>query len=365
MDRSIEKTLLLADELSGVPTLKEMPRRTLADKGIDGPTAAHVIEELHTPLNLAYTTFTSGTTAFQNIVGVTHTELPGRIEASEAVLDRLRLDRGDRLIVTYPPLVNVFTKDALERRGLEWSFLERSSRESLLSQLLHLRPRAVIGESAFLRAAMEDAKRLNLCGDMPQGLLLISTGTPLDADLVEIAREVADAEVHDLYGCQEMGWIALDGFPVRRDVVYTPVQDGNERYLHEVIVGGLSVGDCFPVSEGGHVCGLRGSLITYRGSRSQSQMMTVLKETTLHSAETAARVVRTILRIKGKIAYVARNLRTNAPNTVLEVVPLGCPDASGRRIEGPVQTAFFDEIARAQLDYQQMCKEDPAWLKRR
>lgn len=49
------------------PLLAEMPRRTLADKGIAGPTAAHVIEELHTPLNLAYTTFTTGTTAFQTL----------------------------------------------------------------------------------------------------------------------------------------------------------------------------------------------------------------------------------------------------------------------------------------------------------
>ncbi|MFQ9936695.1 MAG: hypothetical protein ACLRXQ_12685 [Phascolarctobacterium faecium] len=40
----------------------------MADKGIAGPTAAHVIEDVHTPLNLAYLTFTTGTSAFQNIV---------------------------------------------------------------------------------------------------------------------------------------------------------------------------------------------------------------------------------------------------------------------------------------------------------
>ena len=70
------------------PLLAEMPRRTLADKGIAGPTAAHVIEELHTPLNLAYTTFTTGTTAFQTPVGVTWQELPDRAAAGVRALER-------------------------------------------------------------------------------------------------------------------------------------------------------------------------------------------------------------------------------------------------------------------------------------
>ena len=50
----------LVDAQQGIPTLAEMPRRTLSDKGIAGPTAAHVIEEIHTPLNLALVTFTTG-----------------------------------------------------------------------------------------------------------------------------------------------------------------------------------------------------------------------------------------------------------------------------------------------------------------
>ena len=65
----------LVDAQQGIPTLAEMPRRTLSDKGIAGPTAAHVIEEIHTPLNLALVTFTTGSSAFQNIVGVTQNEL--------------------------------------------------------------------------------------------------------------------------------------------------------------------------------------------------------------------------------------------------------------------------------------------------
>ena len=57
------------------PLFSQMPHYTLEDKGIAGPTAAHRIEEVHTPLNLAYLTFTTGSSAFQNIVGVTHQEL--------------------------------------------------------------------------------------------------------------------------------------------------------------------------------------------------------------------------------------------------------------------------------------------------
>ena len=366
MNRFIEETLRMADELEGTPTLEEMPQRTLADKGIDGPTAAHTIEEIHTPLNLAYTTFTSGTTAFQNIVGVTHAELPNRIAATEAVLERLGFVREDHMIVTYPPLVNVFTKEALEKRGLCWSFLKRSSRVSLLSAILRLRPRAVVGESTFIRAALEDAKRLDIIGNLPRGLLLIATGTPLDPELIEIAETTLGAKVHDLYGCQEMGWVALDGSLVRNDVVYAPVPDERGRTLHEVVVGGLPTGDRFPIAEGGHPCDRRGSLITCGGSRSPLPTMAILRETTLRSEETASRVARTLLRIKGKVVLLAPNLRTGAPHTVVEIAPLGSPGNSSTPfawIEGPEKTAFFDDIARAQLDYQQTQKRDPAWLK--
>ncbi|HCL5072350.1 TPA: acyl carrier protein, partial [Salmonella enterica] len=71
----------LAQAQQGIPSLEEMPRRTLVEKGIAGPTAAHVIEEIHTPLNLALVTFTTGSSAFQNIVGVTYSELPLRVAA--------------------------------------------------------------------------------------------------------------------------------------------------------------------------------------------------------------------------------------------------------------------------------------------
>lgn len=112
----------LVDAQQGIPTLTEMPRRTLSDKGIAGPTAAHVIEEIHTPLNLALVTFTTGSSAFQNIVGVTQNELPLRIAAGRRVLAECGVTAGQHMVVTYAPLVNVFTRQALDESGLHWSF---------------------------------------------------------------------------------------------------------------------------------------------------------------------------------------------------------------------------------------------------
>lgn len=143
------------------PLLAEMPRRTLADKGIAGPTAAHVIEELHTPLNLAYTTFTTGTTAFQTPVGVTWQELPDRAAAGVRALERCGVPRGAELLVTYPPLVNVFSRQALEEYGSKARFILRPSRDALLAELCS-GARFVVGESSFLRAALQDAHRLGL-----------------------------------------------------------------------------------------------------------------------------------------------------------------------------------------------------------
>lgn len=84
----------LVQAQQGIPSFSEMPRRTLADKGIAGPTAAHVIEEIHTPLNLAMVTFTTGSSAFQNIVGVTWCELPLRTEAGKRVLQGCGVTTG-------------------------------------------------------------------------------------------------------------------------------------------------------------------------------------------------------------------------------------------------------------------------------
>lgn len=194
------------------PLLAEMPRRTLADKGIAGPTAAHVIEELHTPLNLAYTTFTTGTTAFQTPVGVTWQELPDRAAAGVRALERCGVPRGAELLVTYPPLVNVFSRQALKEYGSEPRFILRPSRDALLAELCS-GARFVVGESSFLRAALQDAHRLGLTCELQEHLVLIAAGTPLDPELAEEAARLPGAQVHDLYGCQEFGWLVLDGAP--------------------------------------------------------------------------------------------------------------------------------------------------------
>lgn len=99
----------MVEEFDTAPTLETMPRRTLQDKGINGPTAAHVIEEVHTPLNFAYLTYTTGSSAFQNIVGVTYKELPERVKAAKKALEICGIKQGHKMLVTYAPLVNVFT----------------------------------------------------------------------------------------------------------------------------------------------------------------------------------------------------------------------------------------------------------------
>ena len=142
----------MVKDFGSAPTFAEMPRKTLADKGIAGPTAAHTIEEVHTPLNLAYLTFTTGSSAFQNIVGITFAELPARVKASFTVLERAGLKAGDKVLVTYPPLVNVFSGEAFKKYGLQWEFLVRSSRDAFLAALYEFQPKAVVGESSFIRA---------------------------------------------------------------------------------------------------------------------------------------------------------------------------------------------------------------------
>ena len=312
MNSLLQEISLLVEDFGSAPKLEEMPKRTLADKGIAGPTAAHVIEDVHTPLNLAYLTFTTGTSAFQNIVGVTYAELPARIRASVKIL-------GDKLLVTYPPLVNVFSGQALKDFGLKWSFLVRSSRDAFLAALYKERPAAVVGESAFLRAALTDAKNMGVAEDLPKGVKLLTAGTPLDLELLPVAQELLQAEVHDLYGCQEIGWLAMDGIPVRDDIELTPAAIRGGQQYYELIAGGLPMGDSFPCSESGHVCNKAGKIITYRRERTYPEYEVIVKATTLASAVTLNRVARSILRIKGRIVKVSPEVQVNAEQTILEL----------------------------------------------
>ncbi|EKX56748.1 Acyl-CoA synthetases (AMP-forming)/AMP-acid ligases II [Rhodobacter sp. AKP1] len=352
--------------LGSVPTLAEMPRRTLSDKGIAGPTAAHVIEEVHAPFNLAYLTFTTGSSAFQTIVGVTHAELPDRLAVARTLFGRLHLGAGARMVVTYPPLVNVFSAQALAGCGIAWTHLARSSRDALLVAACREAPQVILGESSFLRATLEQATALGLRSRMPRGCVLLCAGTPLDPELLPVAETFGYA-VHDLYGCQEFGWLALDGRPLRDDVVLVRSPLGDP--WRELVVGGLPTGDSFLVSEAGHVCDRVGRIITYRRERTHPDYEVIVTHTTAPSADTVAKTARTILRIKSRVVKVAPDLVTGAAATRLLLLPgMARPGAASAQpivIEGPQATRLFDRLLEAQRDLQRTAKADPAWIKRR
>ena len=356
----------MVKDFGSAPTMAEMPRRSLQDKGIAGPTSAHTIEEIHAPLNLAYVTFTTGTSAFQNIVGVTYEELPERIKASTEVLRRVGLKAGDKVVVTYPPLVNVFSGQAMKEYGLHWKFLVRSSRDAFLAALYEEKPAAVIGESSFLRAALEDAAHLGVSDELPKDIILLAAGTPLDLELLPVAKQILNATVHDLYGCQEFGWITLDGIPLREDLELVPVSKESGPEMREIVVGGIPTGDSFAVSGSGHVCNRQGKIITYRRQRTYPEFEVVVKETSLTSKVTIDRAARSILRIKGRVVKVSPYVKTGQERTKLELIPdrIQAPDRPSIEICGPEKTKLFDDLVKAQLDYQQNGKADPLWSKR-
>ncbi len=341
------------------PNFSEMPRRSLSDKGVDGPTGAHVIEEIHTPFNLAYISITTGTTAFQNIAGVTHNEISDRISASIKALELSGVKRGDKILITYPPLVNVFSKEALEIYGVEHFFLERSCRDALLLALAEKKPNIVIGESSFLRASIEDAKKLDIIDLIPKGIVFLAAGTPLDLDFVPAAENLVGGVVHDLYGCQEFGWLAVDGIPLRKDISLVPEKGEN----FHLVAGGLPTGDCFPKIDNGHICNIDGKIITYSRIRTNEELELTVLESTAKSIDTLYRLAKTILRIKGKIVRISKNVVLNSEKTVLSLANYG--ENEGFIISGKDKTLMFDTLLEAQMAYQSENKTDPTWLKRR
>ncbi len=348
------------NDFNMVPNNDEMPKRSLKDKGIYGPTSAHVIEEIHTPFNLHYVTITTGTTAFQNIVGVTKHEIEDRIAASTKALEIAGVKKGDKILFTYPPLVNVFAKESLIANDIEWCFLERSSRDHLILALNDEKPNAVVGESTFLKATLEDAKKANLIDCIPRDMSFITAGTPLDTELIEVAKDYVNGHVHDLYGCQEFGWLTIDGIPVREDIVLVPTdKDGYK----DLIVGGFSTGDRFPVDEKGHICNEKGKIITYGRVRTSPEYETIILETSAKNAETVDRLTRSILRIKGKIVRLSDDLKVGADRNVLCLKHYGKDHSY--LIEEENGTKLFDSLLEAQFDYQSQKKNDPTWVKGR
>lgn len=370
MSKILQDLENMVDEFGTAPTLLTVERRTLADKGIAGATAAHVIEEVHTPYNLAFLSFTTGSTAFQNIVGVTHAELPERARASLKAFKLAGVPAGSHMLISYAPLVNVFPLSALLQHQLTWNFPRRSSRDAFILSLCNDKPAVLLGESSFIRASLADATSLGLERDIPRGIIVFTAGTTLDLELLPIAERYG-WRVHDLYGCQEFGWLTLDGIPLRDDISLIP-SPHHESY-REVLVGGLPMGDSFPVSASGHVCRIEnepaGEIITYRRQRTHPEYEVYVAATTLASAETVGRVARTILRIKGRVVKVRPDVRLNSPVTVLELVPAlaerGCCPETAAIITGPELTRMFEIMVQAQLDLQQTAKTDPTWHKTR
>lgn len=354
MEQLSELRQMMLEYGSG-PLFREMPRNSLMDKGIAGPTAAHRIEEIHTPLNLAYVTFTTGSSAFQNPVGVTHQELPARIAAGKLALERCGVRPGDAVVVTYPPLVNVFSHDALTQYGADIRFIQRPSRDALLVELCS-GARCVVGESSFLRSTLQDARRLGLLAYFPRDLIFIAAGTPLDPALPEEVTRLPGATVHDLYGCQEFGWLTLDGVPLRKDILCGPE---DENGLYPLIVGGIPTGDWFRL--GRHMLDSQGTICTHSRVRAPVDLETTLLAGFPASRDTALRTARTILRIKAKIVRVAADYQCGTETSAC----ISTPDKRLLiRVTGPDETQMLDDLTQAQMAYQREAKTDPIWNKR-
>lgn len=359
---------LMVDCARNTPSLQEMPKRTLVDKGINGPTAAHVIEELHTPLNLAYLTFTTGSSAFQNIVGVTEGELALRRVAVAKLFELCGISQGTHLLFTYAPLVNVFSKQALDSAGMQWSFLQRSSRDALWLALCKDAPAVVIGESSFLRLAFTQAIELGITELLPKQLVILAAGTPLDLELLPIAKTLG-YRVHDLYGCQEFGWLTLDGIPLRDDIRLIRSPLGHD--YREMVVGGMPMGDSFPCVDTGHICNLKGTILTYKRQRTIPEYEVVVTATPSLSRDLIERTARTILRIKSRVVKVSPSLQLGAAHTVLKLIPslvAGEEILTAEHvveISGEQACAEFEVLLDAQRVLQNNAKTDPTWLKKR
>ncbi len=350
MDKLAELKSFLSD-FGTAPTLDEMERRSLRDKGIDGPTGAHVIEELHTPFNFAYITATTGTTAFQNLVGVTHQEIPGRIRAANRLFELTSLKKGCKMLITYPPLVSVFSKAALDSLQVKTEFLLRSERAAFILAACEQEPDVVIGESSFLKSALADARNMGFLDLFPKGITFLAAGTPLDPEFPETAETLVQGKVHDLYGCQEFGFLTLDGIPLRSDLTLLRWKSG----YYDLLVGGIPTGDCFPVSD-------QGQILTHSRKKKDTDTEVTVLQAPVQGIDTLLRLAKTILRIKARIIRIDPNVVLGADTTQILV---SNPEGELRILKEPAETELFDSLLNAQMEYQASCKRDPVWLKGR
>lgn len=194
-------------------------------------------------------------------------------------------------------------------------------------------PRVVVGESSFLRVALEDAKKLGIWEAIPEGVHLLCAGTPLDMELLPLAEE-CDIGVHDLYGCQEFGWLVMDGAPLRDDLTLVP--DAEREGWAILVAGGLPTGDSFPMGGAGHVLNADGPIHTYARQRTTPELEVVVRACTAQSEMTLERACRSILRIKGahrapsaRCAHCSRDQRAGSCGGVAERAVGGCRRRSG------------------------------------
>lgn len=345
------------ERYSDAPLLEQMEHRTLETKQISGATAAHAIEEIHVPLNYAYLTFTTGTSAFQTPVAVTREELEERKKAGSQALLLAGVCQGSRALITYPPLVNVFSRETLEEYGITKKFLKRSCREALLSEWCRDSAEVTIGESSFLRSVLEDAFRMGCSSLLPKRMILLAAGTPLDRELPELLKELEGWILHDLYGCQEFGWLTLDGIPLRNDLVL--ISENKQPELVYPVVGGLAVGDCF--QRGAHCLNPHGILATHSRRPAASEWETWLIETTAQDRETVRRLAKSVLRIKSRIVRVDPGLTCKQEQTKVLLRPTEGGEAIC--LMGPKQTRLLDSLLEAQKNYQIGQKRDSVWSK--
>ena len=266
------------------------------------------------------------------------------------------------MLLCYAPLGNVFSRGAFERAQVRPVFLSRSSRDAFLVALCRERPRVVVGESSFLRASLEDAKKLGVWDAVPEGVHLLCAGTPLDLELLPIAEEKG-AVVHDLYGCQEFGWLVMDGAPLRDDL--TLVADPQREGWAMLVAGGLPTGDSFPVGGTGHVLNPAGIIHTYSRKRTTPELEVVVQACTAQSALTLERACRSILRIKGRIVRMAPDVVVGAPANELALMSAWPENRMVAVIDDPEKTVLFARLLEAQERYQATSKSDPLWTKGR
>lgn len=358
MDIGNELMTMVIEEGMG-PLFTEMPRLSLADKLIAGPTAAHRIEEVHTPLNLAYITFSTGSSSFQNLVGVTFAELPARVRAAQKMFELAGIREQSKVLFCYPPLINLFTAEFFREMRIAPMLLPRPSRDALLAMAVKEQPQVIFGEGAFLLSWIRDAMKLGMISYLPKDLVLVAAGTPFPEELAEeIGKLPGKAAAHDLYGCQEYGVLTLDGVPLREDI--SLLEDAAEKGFCHLLAGGLPTGDLF--LKGEHILNREGHILTYTGKRAEQEPEVLVTAVTALNRDTAVRTCRGILRLKGHVVRAAEELVCGAEATKVTVKTR---DGKTAELEGPQTTGLFDELLQAQMDYQKYQKADPVWNKQR